>query len=116
MSGSAISGYALGQVYAAYGPVFSDGGAPLGNEQAQALAEIMADLHSGPANPDARSPGYFDPDPQTFLSPADHYLLERAGSVLSASQLEMLKSQRADENQQRLILRQYGDGAFLQSP
>ena len=84
-----------------------DAGVPLSAEQAQALAQFLHDLSSPAKNPDSGAPGFKNADPITWQSPLDQQLFAKASTVLTPSQLQILKTSRSESNQREAIINQY---------
>ncbi len=96
---------AQNQVNTNYAPDFAEGGVPLTPEQTTGLAQLL-----NPRNLVGRGPAANQPDPETWLTPRDQKLLEQAAQVLSPAQLEILKGDRAEQNQRQALMRQYTGG------
>jgi hypothetical protein len=84
-----------------------DAGVALSTEQSQALAQSLHDLRNAAKNPDASAPGYNDVDHATWLSPIDQQFLAKAATMLTPTQLQILRTSRSEDNQREAILIQY---------
>lgn len=93
------------QIANTYAPDFLDAGVALTSDQAQGLAQVLASTTNTP--PGLTPGGYHQPDPQTWLSQADQDTLTRASQVLSPAQLNVLKTDLAEQNQRNAIMRTY---------
>jgi hypothetical protein len=101
----------LSQIQYTYAPDFADAGLPLNPDQSRALAEAMAAARNpGGATP-AQMRSFNQADPDTGLSPYDNQLLSAAAQILSPAQLQVLKTEQLQNNQQSAIFRTYMTGA-----
>jgi len=95
------------QVDMNYSHEFADAGAPMSLEQSSALVQAMADANYAGKDLSTRPAGYNDPDPATGLTPHDTRILDSASQVLSPAQIQILKSDLADNNKVNAIMSQY---------
>ena len=85
----------------------ADAGASLSVEQAQALSQWLCEVANPDKNPDAGEPGYNDVDHSTWQSPLDQQFYAKAATILTPTQLQVLKASRSENNQRQAIIRSY---------
>jgi hypothetical protein len=85
----------------------ADAGASLSVEQAQALSQWLREVANPDKNPDAGEPGYNDVDHSTWQSPLDQQFYAKAATILTPTQLQVLKASRSENNQRQAIIRSY---------
>lgn len=95
------------QVTFNYAPDFADAGAPLTPDQANGLAQAMADANYAGKDTSSRPANYNQPDPSTGLTPHEERVISNATSVLSPAQLEVLKADQLQDQQQSQLIQQY---------
>jgi cell division septum initiation protein DivIVA len=100
----------LNQIQYNYAPDFSEAGAPLNADQTRALADAMAAARNPGATTPAQMRADYVADPDTQLTPYDNRLLTAAAQVLSPAQLQVLKTEQIQGNQQTAIFRTYMTG------
>jgi len=107
---SMISGMKTMVTYT-YAPDFADAGIPLTSEQETSLAVALNPANAMRNNPNARDPSYRQPDPDTWLSPADQQTIAKAAQTLSPAQLEIFKTDLAEQNHRNAIMQPYFQAA-----
>lgn len=95
------------QVTFNYAPDFADAGAPLTPDQANGLAQAMADANYAGKDTSSRPANYNQPDPSTGLTPHEERVISNATSVLSPAQLDVLKADQLQDQQQSQLIQQY---------
>lgn len=84
-----------------------DAGVSLSPEQSQTLSQYLHQVANPDKNPDAGTPGYNDVDHSTWQSPLDQQFYARAATILTPTQLQVLKTSRSEDNQRQAIFRSY---------
>jgi hypothetical protein len=84
-----------------------DAGVSLSPEQSQTLSQCLREVANPDKNPDAGSPGYNDVDHATWQSPLDQQFYAKAATILTPTQLQVLKASRSENNQRMAIIRSY---------
>jgi RNA polymerase sigma factor (sigma-70 family) len=93
-----------------------DAGVAISTDQSQTLAQWMHDLGNPAKNPDAGTPGYKEVDASTWQSPLDQQFFAKAATILTPTQLQVLETSSAENNQRDAIINQYragGHGALM---
>jgi hypothetical protein len=98
------------QVEFNYAPDFAEAGAPLTADQTTALVQAMADANYGGKDVSTRPANYNEVDPNTGLSPHDDRIINSAAQSLSPAQIQVLKTDQAEMEQQSAIIREYNKG------
>jgi len=94
-----------------YGYALTDAGVPLSGDQSKTLAQLLYASNSAAVNTGVSPADARKPDPTTWLTPADQQFLSSAAAVVSPAQLEILRTQRADDNRRQSVMRPYyGNG------
>jgi hypothetical protein len=99
------------QIQFNYAPDLEDAGVGLTPEQSRGLAQALVSTRNPGSLPAEMRQGYNQPDPATGLSPYDNRMLEAAAQVLSPAQVQILKADQIQTNQQSAILKPYMAGA-----
>ena len=98
------------QVEYNYSADFADAGSPLTAEQSSGLVQAMADANYAGKDLSTRPANYNDPDPTTGLTPHDNRIIQAAAQVLSPAQLEILKTDQAENSKIAAIMKEYSKG------
>jgi hypothetical protein len=105
-----VRGGMQNQVEFSYAPDFAEAGAPLTADQTTALVQAMADANYGGKDTSTRPANYNMVDPATGLSPHDDRIINSAAQSLSPAQIQVLKTDQAEMEQQSSIIREYNKG------
>ena len=95
------------QVASDYAQGFAAAGIPLTPEQSRGLIQAMADADYAGKDPSTSPSGYDDVDPATGLTPHHNRMLDSAAQVLSPAQIQILKTDKIENNRVLTILREY---------
>ncbi len=98
------------QVQDNYAADFSDAGVPLTPGESTGLTQAMADANYAGKDTSTRPANYNVVDAATGLSPHDERILSNAAAVLSPAQLQVLKTDQVENEQEMAVRRQYGNG------
>jgi hypothetical protein len=91
-----------------------DAGLGLSPDQLQTLAQEQHVLEDSSKNPGAAAPGYRDPAPDTWESPLDLDFFTKAAALLTPTQLQVIETYRAQENQRQSIMKEFtGNGPTM---
>jgi hypothetical protein len=89
---------------------YADAGAPLTPDQSNGLVQAMADANYAGKDTSTRPANYNVVDPATGLSPHDDRIINGAAQVLNPTQLQVLKTDQIQGEQQRAIMQEYNAG------
>jgi hypothetical protein len=98
------------QVQNTYAPDFADAGIALTPEEANGLAQAMADANYTGKDTSTRPPNYNVPDPTTNLSLHDNRIIANAAPILTPAQIQLLTTDQAENEQLSAIEKQYYSG------
>jgi hypothetical protein len=98
------------QVQNSYAPDFADAGMPLTPDQTNGLIQAMADANYAGKDTSTRPANYNVADPTTDLSPHDDRIINNATPVLSPTQVQLLTTDQAENEQLNAIRKAYSAG------
>ena len=90
-----------------YAPDFSYAGLGLSPAQSNGLVQAMADANYAGKDTSTRPANYNDVNPDSGLSPHDQRILNNAAQVLTPAQVQLLKTDQAENEKISAIMKQY---------